>query len=99
MLKGLFGPGTLTGMLRGGLEETSATHKAIAQRVARTLQSSSVTEFSSDLAARSAAAQRTEEDLQRDMGALADTTLRYAADARLLHDAYAQFRTAMRDRG
>ncbi len=99
MLKGLFGPGTLTGMLRGGLEETSATHKAIAQRVARTLQTSSATDFSGNLAASRAAAQRTEEDLQRDMSALADNQLRFDADARLLHDAYAQFRTAMRDRG
>ncbi len=99
MLKGMFGPGTLTAMLRGGLEETSATHKAIAQRVARTLQASSTSDFSRDLAAHNASAQRAEEDLQRDMGALADTQLRYDADARLLHDAYAAFRSAMRDRG
>lgn len=99
MLKGLFGAGSLTAMLRGGLEETSATHKAIAQRVAHALQSSSTTDFASNLAAHDAAAMKTEEDLQRDMGALADTNLRYDADARLLHDVYAQFRAAMKSNG
>ena len=99
MLKGLFGPTALTSMLRGGLEETSATHRAIAQRVARTLESSSTTDFAHDLASHSASAQRTEEDLQRDMAALADTQLRFDADARLLHDAYAQFRVAMKSNG
>ncbi len=99
MLKGLFGSGSLTAMLRGGLEETSATHKAIAQRVAHALASSSTTDFASDLAARTAGAAQREEDLQRDMAALADTQLRYDADARLLHDAYSQFRAAMKSNG
>ena len=32
------------------------------------------------------------------MTELADTQLRYEADARLLHDTYARLRTAVRDR-
>jgi flagellar basal body rod protein FlgB len=37
--------------------------------------------------------------LERDMAALADTQLRYEADAKLLQAAYARLRTAMRERG
>jgi flagellar basal body rod protein FlgB len=97
VLKGLFGPGTLTAWLRGGLEEASATHRAIGERVAGALNSSSSTDFSGEL--RTATAQAREADLQRDMSALADTQLRYEAEAKLLQAAYARLRTAIRDRG
>ncbi len=99
MLKALFGPSTVTSMLRGGLEETSATHKAIAQRVAGALASSSSTDFAAELGARQGAQRVSEEDLERDMTALADTQLRYEADAKLLQAAYQRLRTAIRDRG
>ncbi len=98
MLKALFGPSTVTSMLRGGLEETSATHKAIAQRVANALSASSPTQFADQLEAQQAR-QVSEEDLERDMTALADTQLRYEADAKLLQAAYQRLRTAIRDRG
>lgn len=96
MLKSLFGPSTLTSMLRGGLEETSATHRGIAARVAGALDQSSSVSFAETLQGKTAAS--TEEDLQRDMTALADTQLRYEADARLLQQAYARLRTAIHDR-
>jgi flagellar basal body rod protein FlgB len=96
MLKALFGPSTLTGMLRGGLEETSATHRAIAQRVAGALQSSSSVEFPDALAAQNAKNQVSEADLENDMTALADTQLRYEADAKLLKAAYGRLRSAFR---
>ena len=96
MLKGLFGPDSVTAMLRGGLEETSATHRAISQRVADVLQSSSATDFSGELKAAEAAQRLDEADLQRDMSELADTQLRYEADAKLLREAYARWRTAIR---
>ena len=99
MLKGLFGPGTLTSMLRGGLEEASATHRTIAKRVSGALGSSSQTEFSSAVEAQRAKQHLGEVDLERDMASLADTQLRYEADAKLLQEAYARLRTAMRDRG
>jgi flagellar basal body rod protein FlgB len=51
--------------------------------------------FEDKLQAEAARAQQ-EADLQRDMSALADTQLRYEADAKLLHDAYARLRTAIR---
>jgi flagellar basal body rod protein FlgB len=96
MLKALFGPSTTISMLRGGLEETSATHRAIAQRVAGALQSSSSVEFPDALAAQNAQQRVSEADLENDMTALADTQLRYEADAKLLKAAYARLRSAFR---
>ena len=95
MLKALFGASTMTSMLRGGLEEASATHRAIAQRVAGALSASSSVEFPDALAAQNAK-QASEADLENDMTALADTQLRYEADAKLLKAAYARLRSALR---
>jgi hypothetical protein len=97
MLKALFGPASLTSMLRGGLEEAGATHRAIADRVANALTASSSTDFSTELEAQAAKPRVDEEDLQRDMTALADTELRYEAEAKLLQAAYAQLRSAIRE--
>ncbi len=97
MLKGLFGPDSLTSMLRGGLEEASATQRAIGSRVAGALSASSSVAFSDTLAAEQERA-AVEEQLQASMTELADTQLRYEASARLLQEAYSQFRIAMRDR-
>ena len=99
MLRSLFGTGTLTSMLRGGLEETMATHRAIGNRVSNALQASTSTDFSSALQAESAKQKLNEADLERDMASLADTQIRYEADAMLLRSAYDRFRTAMRERG
>jgi flagellar basal body rod protein FlgB len=99
MFKDLFGPQSLSYMLRGGLEETSATHRAIAERVANAIRSSTNVDFNSELAARTGKAQLDEVDLQRDMASLADTQLRYEADAKLLQAAYGRLRSAIRDRG
>jgi len=98
MIHEIFGPSTVTSMLRGGLEETSATHRAIAGRVADTLKSSSSVDFSNELESRKAQARLNDEDLQNDMAALADTQLRYEADAKLLQAAYARLRSAINDR-
>lgn len=99
MIKGLFGNGTVTSMLRGGLEETSATHRAIAARVANALNTSTQTDFSNALQAKSANQKMAQVDLERDMASLADTQLRYEADAKLLQGAYARLRAALKDRG
>jgi len=97
MIKDLFGPTTLPYMLRGGLEEASATHRAIADRVAGATAVSGNVDFSSQLDAQGAK-RASEADLQRDMVSLADTQLRYEADAKLLQQTYAQLRTAITDR-
>ena len=99
MIKSLFGSGSLTSALRGGLEEASATHRAIAQRVSNALQASTSSDFSSALQAQQSKDKLNEVDLEREMASLADTQIRYEADAKLLHAAYSRLRTAMRDRG
>lgn len=96
MLKSLFGPHTVSHMLRGGLEETSATHRGISDRVARLLGSSSNVDFADELAKRTGDGRLDEEALQRDMAALADTQIRYEASSKLLHEAYGQIRSAIR---
>ena len=99
MLKDLFGPRSVSSMLRGGLEEASATHRAIAAHVAGSLRSSTGVDFPSELEARAGRVRADQADVQRDMAALADTQLRYEADAKLLQAAYARLRTAIRERG
>jgi flagellar basal body rod protein FlgB len=99
MLRELFGPTSLSTMLRGGLEEASATHRAIAERVANALPASSTVDFSAELKASTERAQQTQADLERDMTELADIQLRYEADAKLLQAAYSRLHTAVRERG
>ena len=97
MLGELFGPGTLSTLLRGGLSEATATHRVIADHVANTLQASSSVDFSQTLEQREAAARAADADLQRDMASLADTELRFDAGAKLLQAAYQRLRSALRD--
>lgn len=96
MIRGLFGAGSVTATLRGGLEEAAATHRTIADRVARGLGRSASADFSGAL---EAAAAESDAALTQDMAALADTQLRYEAAARLLQKSYSDLRTAIRDRG
>lgn len=98
MLKDLFGTQSVTYMLRGGLEEASATHRAIADRVANAVEASSSVDFSKQLGAHAGGERVDQADLQRDMASLADTEIRYEADAKLLQAAYARLRTAIQDR-
>ncbi len=98
MIRDLFGPNTVTSLLRGGLEEASATHRVIAERVSGALDSSTSTSFEDALKAQQGQGRLTEADLQRDMAALADTQLRYEADAKLLQAAYVRLREAIRGR-
>ena len=58
MLRSLFGPDSLSSMLRGGLEEASATHRVIADRVAGRLSSSANPAFEDTLQAEAAKAQQ-----------------------------------------
>ena len=95
MLGSLFGPSALSSLLRGGLEEVSATHRTIADRVASRETSSAQVTFTDELQAKAARA-KAEADLQNDMTSLADTQLRYEADAKLLQQTYARLRTAIR---
>jgi flagellar basal body rod protein FlgB len=64
--------------------------------VSGALSASSSVEFPDALAAQNAQKQVSEADLENDMTALADTQLRYEADAKLLKAAYARLRSALR---
>jgi flagellar basal body rod protein FlgB len=95
MIKALFGPLSVPHALRRGLDDEMAAHRAIAGRVSEALSSSSRTDFPGSLeAARRADGE--ESDLLHDMAALADTQLRYEADAKLLRAAYDRLRNAIR---
>ncbi len=99
MIRGLFGGSSLPALLRGGLEETSATQRGIGERVARALDASTSTSFAGAVDAEMAKARAAQVDLPREMAALADTQLRYEADAQLLREAYQRLRTAISSRG
>jgi hypothetical protein len=99
MIRGLFDGSTLSSILRGGLEELTATERGIGQRVSRAIETSTNTSFAGTMDAKLAQARQTEQDLQRDMASLADTQLRYEADAQLLREAYQRLRTAIGSRG
>jgi flagellar basal body rod protein FlgB len=100
MIRSLFGTNTVVSMLRGGLEETSATQRGIAARVAQASTSSATGDFAGQLEAATrglAKPKMSDVDLQQEMAALADTQIRFEASSKLLHSAYGQIRTAMRD--
>ncbi len=95
MIRGLFGTTTLSNRLRGGLEEASATQRGIGRRVADALAASTTSGFTEASQAAMAKANQAEADLQREMASLADTQLRYEADAQLLRETYQRLRTAI----
>lgn len=100
MIRSLFGVNTVVSMLRGGLEETSATQRGIAARVAKATTASATGDFAGQLQAATkgrAQPKLSDTDLQQEMAALADTQIRFEASSKLLHSAYGQIRTALRD--
>lgn len=95
MIKALFGPSTSPYALRQALDASMQRHREIALRVAGALTSS--TQGSGEGGASGAAASGG--DLVQDMAALADTQIRYEAEARLLHTAYQRLRSAIGKNG
>jgi hypothetical protein len=96
MIRSLFGPTTLPAQLRGGLEESMTTHKRLAEEVAFALTSS---DAAATATGDGAEAQAARDDLVQKMSTLADTQIRYEAEAKLLQAAYERLRTAMRSNG
>lgn len=96
MIDKLFGAGSVTNKLRGGLSEASATHKTISTRIAGALKQSTTSDFANQLEGKLGPEA---ESLEQDMAALADTQLRFEATARLLQKAYADLRSAARANG
>lgn len=99
MIRQLFGPETVVGILRTGLNQSSEAHRNIQGRVANALSSDQNADFAATLNAQLANAQEGEQDLLGDMIALVDNQLRYDAEASLLRRTYEQLRVAIRDRG
>ena len=95
MIKALFGPSSPSYALRQALDASMQRHREIAQRVAGALTSSA--QGSGEGGATGAATNG--EDLVQDMAALADTQIRYEAEARLLHAAYERLRSAIGKNG
>ncbi|NNF06284.1 MAG: hypothetical protein HKN21_05960 [Candidatus Eisenbacteria bacterium] len=91
MIKALFGANSTSATLKQGLDDTMGAHQAIANRVARALETSSQT---SDEGVDVANAT----DLTEDMAALADAEIRYEGEARLLSLFYDKIRSAIRAR-
>ncbi|MEP6571549.1 MAG: hypothetical protein ABJD11_02605 [Gemmatimonadota bacterium] len=102
MFSSLFGPSTLVGVLRGGLDESSLAHRGIASRVANALTSSgnaggNPEDFASHLAGKGP--KQPQVDLEQEMVKLANTQLRFDTSAKLLQKAYADYRTALKSNG
>jgi flagellar basal body rod protein FlgB len=95
MIRALFGPSSTPYVLREGLDVTMQRHREIAGKVAAALKSSDP----ASAEAQNGGPQGSEADLTDDMAALADTQLRYEAEARLLHAAYARLRSAIGSNG
>lgn len=98
MIRGLFGPNTVVGDLRASLDEQSVRHRVIADKIANLLTVGANNGFAADLSRQLAGGEMQQDDLEKSMVALADTSLRYDVAARLLQRTYQQFRTAIRDR-
>ena len=98
MIRQIFGPETVVGILRTGLNESSEAHRNIQSKVANALSSDQNADFAATLNAQLANAQDGEQDLLGDMIALADNQLRYDAEASLLRRTYEQIRTAIHER-
>jgi hypothetical protein len=100
MIEGLFGPATLVGMLRTGLDDTSATHREIASRVANALTpAGGGAAFGEALAAHGGPRGARPVDVEENMVQLANNELRYQATAHLLQKVYADLRTAITNNG
>lgn len=89
MLKALFGPSTVPSVLRQGLNQTMALHRDIARKVAGSVTSSA------QASENDPAAGGDPSDIGNDMAALADTQIRYEAEAKLLNLVYEQLRTSI----
>ena len=94
MLRELFGSSSITAKLREGLDETMSIHRTIANRIAAAHSGSSESGFAEALEA-GAAAKTDEVDLTQEMSLLADATIRYELEARLLRGAYSSIRKAI----
>ena len=96
MIQSLFGSGTFVDTLKGSLDDQSIRQRTISDRVANAMTPG--VEFSDQLNRTLAEGSPNEVNLQDEMAALADTSMRYDAAASLLQRTYQLFRTAINGR-
>ena len=96
MIQSLFGSGTIVNALKESLDDQSVRQRAIADRVANATTPG--VEFADQLNQNLAENSPNEVNLQDEMAALADTSMRFDAATRLLQRTYQQFRTAINGR-
>ena len=96
MIQSLFGTGTVVKTLKEGLDDQSVRQRVISDRVANATTPG--VDFADQLNQTMADGTPNGVNLQDEMAALADTSMRYDAAARLLQRTYQQFRTAINGR-
>lgn len=96
MIPSLFGSETIVGTLKESLDDQSIRQRTISDRVANSMTPG--VEFADQLNRTLAEGSANEVNLQDEMAALADTSMRYDAAARLLQRTYQQLRTAINGR-
>jgi hypothetical protein len=97
MIRELFGTSSIYATLRDGLDQATAAQRRIANRVANITNGAGKDGFATELAKQQGGARTKEADLEKSMTELADTQLRFDATTRLLQQAYAKLRTAIKN--
>lgn len=92
MIRALFGPSTLPQVLRQSLDRSMKEHQVIAEKVASAVNNSNAGEAAG-------ATTSSPDDLAGDMSRLADTQIRYEAEARLLQLVYQGLRRSIGSNG
>lgn len=94
MLSRLIGAGTTSAQLKEGLNASSQAVRGIAHRVAN----ASAADFAGALRVAEVAGEEPEVNIDQEMVALADETLRFEVTAKLLQKVYQQIRSSIRER-
>ena len=97
MIRELFGTSSIYATLRDGLDQATAAQRRIANRVANITNGAGQDGFATELSKQRGGARGNAADLEKSMTELADTQLRFDATTRLIQQAYAKLRTAIKN--
>ena len=96
MIRALFGTGTVYNTLREGLSNDLRGMRVTADRIANAANGNAATATQGGLQGDQG---QGDINLEEELAKVADTTLRYDAETRLLREAYTRLRTAIGSRG
>ena len=96
MIRALFGTGTVYNSLREGLTNDLRGARVTADRVANAASGNAATAVQGGLQGDQG---QNNINLEEELAKMADTTIRYDAETRLLREAYTRLRTAIGSRG